>query len=282
MGRRQHRPRYTPSRGTVVLRARRSERRRLRTKPPRRGIARHLAAGLAILLVLTSAGYGAYWLVKRLHRAPEYIVHTITVEGASLLTTQEVLEIAGLDPGRPILEYPIGKAHERLVADPMIRSASITRKLPNTIIVRVVERTPIARLDDAWLVDGDGYLLTENGVQDKLPVITGVSPKNPKEGTRVDDERLDMALDILKLYLNSSLPELMQIRSVYVRTPGKARLYAAEGPNTCDNAWFDLGGEDFGIRLAKLDEVLRTQPRRVKQVDLTHPTRVYVKYVKAE
>jgi cell division septal protein FtsQ len=277
MRRRQHKPRYTPSRGTAVLRARRSGRSRARSTLPRRAAARHLILGLVVLLVLTSAGYGAYWLVKRLHRAPEYVVHTITVEGASLLTTQEVLEIAGLDPGQPILDYPIGKARERLVADPMIRSASITRELPNTIIVRVVERTPIARLDDAWLVDGDGYLLTENGVQDKLPVITGVSPKNPKEGTRVDDERLDMALEIIKLYVNSSLPELMQIKSVYVRTPGKARLYAVEGPNTCANARFDLGGEDFGIRLAKLDEVLRTEPRRVKEADLTHRARVYVK-----
>lgn len=275
MRRRQHKPRYRPNRSAVTLRARRHVRRRRRTKTPRRAFPRHLIVGLVALLVLGSAGYGAYWLMRVLHRSPRYIVRTINVEGVSLLTTSEVLDIAKLEPGRPILDYPIGQARRRLAADPMIRWASITRTLPNTLIVQVSERIPVARLDDKWLVDVDGYLLTDIGVGDKLPkIVVGVPLNNLEEGEPVQDERITKALLVIRFYLESSMPELFRIESVDVKDLSDVCVTAAEGPNTCANARFRLGGEDFGTRLARLDNILRGGNERLTFADLTHKTRV--------
>ncbi len=268
MRRKQHTPRYAAARDTMTMRARALKPKRKRSKRAGSGAKRSLIGAPIALLALTLAAYGTHTFVKWLHRAPEYVVKEIHVEGAALFTPEEILEEAGLEPGLPILDYEIHGARRKLVTNSMIRTASITRRLPNTIVVRIVERVPIAQLSNGWLVDGDGFLLTENDSLATLPTIKGVSLKDPKEGTRVEDKKLSAALRIIRLYLASSLPELMQIETVDVHNLRKVRLYPLPGPNTCAGAHFMLGDGQFGQRLAKLDEILRKQASRVKYADL--------------
>ncbi len=275
----RHTPKYTPVRATVTLRARALKSKRARQKHPRTRGSRSLLVPAALVLAVPLLAFGAYTLIRWLHRSPAYIVNEIHVEGAALFTPQQIADKAELKPGRPILDYPIARARRALVADPIIRSATIVRRLPNTIVIRVVERTPIARLrsgDNDFLVDDDGYLLppTETDSLGTLPYIKGLSLKNPKPGNRLKDTKLNAALLILRLYLASSMPPLMQIESVDVRNLSNVKLYPVPGPKVRAGAVVMLGNGEFEQRLARLDTILHATPKPFKKLDLRLLSRV--------
>ena len=265
--------RFMPRLGAVTMRARVLKSKRQRPKRTRRGGRRALVAGVIGMLSVPIVAYGAHVLVEHLHRAPEYTVKEIRVEGASLFTPDEIVAKSKLKLGVPILDTPIRTARRALVDDPMIQAATIVRCLPNTLIIEVTEREPIARLSSGgttYLVDGDGYVfpLTESMFLETLPRIQGVPLKKPRAGTQVKNEKLKTALTIIELYLRSPLPELMRIESLDVHNLKKVRLYALQGPNTSASATFILGDGEFGLALAKLDETLRHQDRPVRWADL--------------
>ena len=63
------------------------------------------------------------------------------------------------DRGTPILAVEPGRAKEQLEALPWVRSASIERRLPDTLYVRLVERHPLA----VWQHDGKQELIDRDG-----------------------------------------------------------------------------------------------------------------------
>jgi cell division septal protein FtsQ len=271
--------RYGATRRSVILHARalKSKRQRPRRTGHRR--LRVLVGPLLVVPVLALTVYGSVALVRWLHRGPGYIVEEIRVEGAELLGADEILGKAGLKPGRPIFDYSIHGARRALVADPLIRAATIVRRLPNTLVVRVVERQPIARLRSGgkdFLVDGDAVLfdLTPGAPLERLPRITGVRLKEPKQGDRVEDEKLSTALHVLKLYWASSMPSLMQIESVDVNNLSNVKLYPMPGPKTNRNAEFMLGDGDYEKRLARLSVALCKSSKPLGSLDLRLPSRV--------
>jgi cell division septal protein FtsQ len=270
---------YSAARPRVMLHARALKSKRQRPRRVGRGRTRVVLAALLVVPALALAGYGSVALVKWLHRGPHYIVREIAVEGTALLSPEAILDKAGLKPGQPIFDYSIHGARRALVADPMIRAASVVRRLPNTLVVRVVERQPIARLrsgDQDFLVDGDAVLfdLTQDAPLETLPRITGVRLKDPKQGDRVEDEKLSTALLVLKLYWASSMPSLMQIRSVDVNNLSNVKLYPMPGPKTSSNAEFMLGDGAFEKRLARLNVALDRSTKPLGRLDLRLPSRV--------
>lgn len=279
MRRRRTTMRYTAARSTVLMRARALKSKRQRPKRAGRGRARALIAAMLVVPALLLVGYGGFALVKWLHRAPDYIVEEIRVEGAVLFTPEEILEKAGLKPGLPILDYSINGARRALVGDPMIRAATVVRRMPNTVEVRVIERAPIARLrsgGEDFLVDGDAYLfdLTDDASLATLPRVKGVRIKDPKQGMRVEDEKLSTALFVIKLYWASSMPSLMQIESVDVNNLSNVKLYPMPGPKTSRGAEFLLGDGKFEKRLARLNVALCNTSEPLGRLDLRLPSRV--------
>jgi cell division septal protein FtsQ len=273
MRRRQHTPRYLARRNTVTMRARALKRKRPKHK--RSGVTRVLVTALAVTLVLMLAGYGAYRLVKHLHQSPQYIVKEIHVEGATLLGPDAVLELGGLEPGRPILDYSIRRARRDMMKNPMIRAATVVRQLPNTLIVRVVERIPIAQLSAGgklFLVDADGFLLTESDSPDTLPHIEGVyiKIKDPQPGTQIENDKIAAGLQVLRLCQASSIPSLMPVELVDVHNLRNIQLRAKVGPKTPKGTVFFLGDGQFGQRLARLEKALQqmSEPITKPRVDL--------------
>jgi len=275
MRRRRNTLRFFPTLSTVTMRARVLKSKRKRPKRARGGERRGLVVAVIVVLIVPVIAYGAHELVKWLHRAPKYIVQEIRVEGAMLFTPEEIVAKSKLTPGVPILDTPIRRARRALTDDPMIRAATVVRRLPDTIVIEVTERAPIARLSSGgkdFLVDGDGYVfpLTEREFMATLPRIKGVSLKDPEPGARVENnEKLTAGLLVIELYLGSSLPELMQIDTVDVHNLRKVRLYPAPGPKTAASDVFTLGDGEFGRRLARLDAALRTQHTPLGKVDLS-------------
>jgi cell division protein FtsQ len=117
------------------------------------------AAGLAGLV---AAGF---WTAAAAGRAPELAVSRIRVEGNERLADGEILEALDLRQGTNILNLDLEELRRKLLLSPWVKDVQLTRMLPATLTLRVVERRPlgIAVLGRLYLMDEEGTFLDELG-----------------------------------------------------------------------------------------------------------------------
>jgi len=105
-------------------------------------------------------------------------VQEVFVQGRKEAAPDALLTAVGVTRGDPILAFDPHAAQQRLEAIPWVASATVERRLPDTIFVSIVERTPMAvwQVDRRLrLVDADGVVLTEENLTRwaDLPMLVG-------------------------------------------------------------------------------------------------------------
>lgn len=105
-------------------------------------------------------------------------VTDVLVEGRVRSDSEMLLAALKVERGMPMLAFDPVEAKQRLEAINWVRSATIERRLPNTIFVSIEERRPMAlwqRENKLVLVDFDGEIVLHNEVAPfgKLPVLVG-------------------------------------------------------------------------------------------------------------
>ena len=134
-------------------------RRRPAARRPRRNTAadrrrRLLVRGGGLVVVLGLLA----WL---LWGSPVLAVSAVRVDGAGTLTTAEVVDVAGVARGTPLLRVDVEAAEGRVARLPQVAGVEVTRGWPRSVVVTVVERRPVAVVEEAGtrsLVDADGVL----------------------------------------------------------------------------------------------------------------------------
>jgi len=179
-------PRVRKVRATVFLQDRPSKWQVLRRRV-RRTMA-SAAAGLVLLIIFVGGaglvhefGEGESFR-ERLGHATAGLglrVHDVVIEGRQK-TPEALLRAAiGVDAGDPILTYSVAEARARIETIQWVASATVTRQLPDTIVVRLVERRPFAvwQHDGKFvLIDRDGQIVTDSDVGafgNELPLVVG-------------------------------------------------------------------------------------------------------------
>jgi len=194
------------------------------------------------------------------------VVDNIQVEGRTTTDTATILAALGAHAGTPILAVSPTRAKEQLEALPWVRSASIERRLPGTLHVRLVERRPLA----VWQHDGKQELIDRDGtvipVTDlsrfaKLPTVVGG-----------DDARHGAA----------SLVELLASEADLAARVTAIVLVGDRRWNVrIDNAIDVLLPEDDAAgawsKLARLERTSQVLQRDVQTVDLRLPDRLVMR-----
>jgi cell division protein FtsQ len=243
--------------------------------------ARRAILLIAIPLAL-SVGGGALVLTSRSPSAPTawhsasqrllamtaalgFRVADIRVEGRATTERDTILAALGASPGTPILAVDPGRAKQQLESLPWVRSATIERRLPDTIYVRLVERQPMAlwqhggRLE---LIDKSGSVIPVTRLDRfaRLPMVVG-------------EDAAAHAADLLAML--SSEPELAARVTAAIEVGG--RRWNLKIDNAIDvllpaddaaAAWADLA------RLQRNDAILQ---RDVRAIDLRLPDRLVVR-----
>ncbi|MDE2006592.1 MAG: cell division protein FtsQ/DivIB, partial [Rhodospirillales bacterium] len=137
---------------------------------------------LVVALLRSGAPGGAF---DRLHQAlaaeaarAGMEVRRIEIEGRAN-TPEQVLEAAlDLHRGAPILGVPIDRVAARVERLSWVQHATVERRLPDTIVVRLIERRPFAIWQDHGrmsLIDRAGGMVTDRNVADfrTLPLVVG-------------------------------------------------------------------------------------------------------------
>ncbi len=138
------------SRGAPAEAPRRAPR-RVRPVDPRRRLAVRVGLVLAALGVVAWVVWGS----------PLLAVSTVRVDGAGSLTAEQVRAAAGVAEGTPLLRVDTDAAAARVARLPQVASVQVTRGWPQTVVVTVEERVPVAVVEQAGtrsLVDAGGVL----------------------------------------------------------------------------------------------------------------------------
>lgn len=111
-------------------------------------------------------------------RSPRFAITTIRFEGNVARSDAQLRAELPVADGANIFSTHLGSLERALAADPWLAQVHVTRELPHTLVVRVVERVPVAivELSGLYLVDASGtpFKRLRGGEGAGLPVITGI------------------------------------------------------------------------------------------------------------
>jgi cell division protein FtsQ len=237
-----------------------------------------LKVGLAIAVgILIFAGY------RVAASASFFQVRKVEVQGASRVSTDEVQAIVRKEAEKTgVWRADLNGMNARLERVPWIRTAVVSRVLPDGIRVRIVERVPRAVVRTAagrfrW-VDDDAVLLGEMLPTDQIPAffLRGLNEDDP-EGARTENrERVAKFLELQHDWDAAGLSErVSEVNLIDVRD---IRAQLAD-----DNSQIEvrLGSQDHGKRLKDALEVLDAQKQSphgslISYIDMSQSKRAIV------
>ena len=212
-----------------------------------------LKVGLAIAVgILVFAGY------RVAASASFFQVRKVEVQGASRVSTDEIQAIVRKEVEKTgVWRADLSGMNARLERVTWIRTAVVSRVLPDGIRVRIVERVPRAVVRTAsgrfrW-VDDDAVLLGEMLPTDQIPAffLRGLNEDDPEGARKENRERVAKFLELQHDWDAAGLSErVSEVNLIDVRD---IRAQLAD-----DNSQIEvrLGSQDHGKRLKDALEVL--------------------------
>lgn len=192
-------------------------------------------------------------------------VEDVLVEGRRRTDSEAILAALGLARGTPILTFDPHLAKARLETLPWVREATVERRLPNTVFLRLSEREPMA----LWQYEGQLAVIDRGGrvipgaratAFAKLPLLVG-------EDAPLNAEAL--------LAILSSEPALRAQVTAAVRVQG--RRWNVRLDNGIDVQLPETDTAAAWAELARLQRSYEVLQRDVVAIDLRLPDRLVVR-----
>jgi cell division protein FtsQ len=130
-----------------------------------------LVVGLSVLLAIWG-GYKALGPLTELFQRP---IKSVTVEGEFHFISQErATQLIMQEIDEDFLQIDLSKIKSVLLEDPWVEKVTLTRRWPDTLVVKIAEQKPIARWDQGFLNQrGDIVRVKEMKGLDHLPWLQG-------------------------------------------------------------------------------------------------------------
>ncbi|KRE28673.1 cell division protein FtsQ [Mycobacterium sp. Soil538] len=192
--------RAAQARAVAIEEARREAKRRTqgRPLPETATLGRGAVRGLKMLMWTAVIAVLVVGIGLLLYFTPIMSARSIVVTGLGAVTQDEVVSVAAVPPGTPLLQVNTDAVAEKVAGIRRVASARVQREYPSTLRITVVERVPVVVRDypdGVHLFDKDGvdfasgppppgipYLDTENPGPDDpatkaaLEVMTSLRP----------------------------------------------------------------------------------------------------------
>jgi cell division protein FtsQ len=206
-------------------------------------------------------------------------VTSVQVSGCEVLDPQTVIQQAMIPSGVNILSLDLDGVRHRVTDHPWIASAVISREIPDRIRIEIVERKPVALVKGRqfYLLDDQGVCFSSAapGNHVGLPIITGFDPEIPASGCKLPKEFTALIQDF---YQESQmrLPWRLISEIRWGRNKGLS-IFTVRG-----GIQIDLGRDNYGPKIARLEKVLRYLEEKgldpkLRGIDLTHEDRIFVR-----
>ncbi|MCX8011960.1 MAG: FtsQ-type POTRA domain-containing protein, partial [Desulfobacterota bacterium] len=217
---------------------------------------------LAILTVM----FFYYGLNLILH-SPYLRLEHIRFEGCNNVSPQDLMKLAHIERGVNIISLNLKEIYQKIISNPWIKEVKIERNFPHTLIIKIVERVPVALVHQGkfFLVDQEGNLFKEIEPRDPIdfPIITGFSPSsNNQQQLKVVLRFLDTA-DHLRVIPKNNVSE------VHLEGEGRITLYTLN-----ENILIKMDLTQYSEKLSFLQKLKgelaerQIQPQRIEIISL--------------
>lgn len=236
----------------------------------RRGFASRawafLKTGFGVALALSVSGAAA-WLAGHYARtSPRFSIADIKLRGADHRTSEDVALQGGVTRGENIFATDPEMVRRKLLSDPWIVEARVTRKLPSTLEIEVKERKAAAlvALGETMMATRDGTLFKklEAGDPMDLPVITGLDVTQISEDRKGAEIRVRKALDLADEYMMLDIAPRYPLGEVHLKPDGTVSIVVGHTAIVVE-----LGMGPYRRKLEQCSRVLREAERRAMRVD---------------
>ncbi len=192
-------------------------------------------------------------------------IQEVFVNGRRQTQLPEIAQVVGVRRGDSIIDFDPAAARQRLLAMGWIKNATVTRRLPNLVLIEIVEREPLA----LWQKDGRLALIGHDGAEitrknlgrfAKLPIVVG-------RGSR------EHARDLIGLL--SSQPSLFAMVEAAIRIGN--RRWNLRMKNGIEINLPEEEAEKAWRKLAELEIEHGVFKRDVAAIDLRFPDRLVVR-----
>jgi cell division septal protein FtsQ len=228
---------------------------------------------LVVCGVLFGIKAGFEWIGRKLYSEnPRFEIQHLEISSDGRLTEDRIREYTGLAEGKNLFAVKFEDIEANLEKVAAIESVYLERKLPHTLIVKVKERIPVARINGRqsrrfpFVVDRYGIVLPPRQSASTLPLISGID-SDLRLGLRAVHPDVETVLKIIALCDSmGSLREYVRIESLDVQYNDFIDM-RLEGGIRVRMPRFSL--KPKLQNLATVIKIAHEQERRVKEVDLT-------------
>jgi hypothetical protein len=245
------------------------------------GIRRTISI-LFLLLILGALFFGVYkgfgWINGKLYsNNPRFEIQHLVISSNGRLKEDYLRETSGLYEGMNLFEFSFRDIERKLQNVSLIESVYLERKLPHTLIVKVKERVPVARVmgrqkvSTPWMIDRYGYVLPPRMKGTALPLITGLD-SDFSLGEQLNHKDIQIALDIIGICESSHyLSSYVHLVGLNLKYPDYIEMHV-QGER--ENELIRVRMARFSLKpklsqLASVIQLSRSQGTRLKTVDLT-------------
>ncbi|KPA15579.1 cell division protein FtsQ [Candidatus Magnetomorum sp. HK-1] len=213
---------------------------------------------------------------------PYFQTKDIQVTGQNFLSKNNILECANLTLTENILGINLNKIHKLLIQNPWVISASIRRKFPNELFIKIVEKQALAILmiDRPLIVDTKGYIIKEQTESDpqKLPIVTGMTYADLSPSDEPLSQKMSSILHVLTEKKQMiAFPKNMDIFQLHVDMDFGITIWIGD-----PGIEILLGSENYRKKFHRLRKLLaffryRKAYQRIEYIDMNNLDRITVR-----
>ena len=231
--------------------------------------------------MLATASFALIFGYDYLTQCAYFEARQIREAGNQRLAADQILSRARLETGVNILSVNLYLVRQRLLAEPWIAEAQVSRELPDSIEIRVTEQRPLAILDlgRKFLLNdrGEVFMELDETAPVALPLVTGLEfPDLHLEGG-AGSPAFAAVMEVLRLGLRpgTALP-IAAVDRIDVDRQLGLTLHAFAGAKV-----IKIGYQDYPDKYDRLRTVMMFlnrdgRLRDVSVIDLNHRNRIVV------
>ncbi len=197
--------------------------------------------------------------------SPIFNIKTIEINDLTLLNKDEIIESLSLNENTNLLFFNKFKASQILKNNRYIKSFSIKKSYPSTLIINIEEKTLIGYvsfLNNYLYIDNEGYVIDiKSDFTQNLPLITGLDFDNFNLGEILpvtNTESLEIAVKFAELISSKDFGE--DVITIDLSDTEEIHLYIK-------NIDVVIGDEtDLNIKLNTLIEIINNMPTDQKGI----------------
>jgi cell division septal protein FtsQ len=182
------------------------------------------------------------WALNRfVYENRTFAIQQIEVQTDGVIAADQLRLWAGVKLGNNLLALDLARVKRDLELSPLIGSVSVERILPRTLRIHVTEREPVAQVNvprrDArggvevavFQIDAEGYVMVPldpqqrampiSQVDDQLPVLGGLNPRELQPGRRIESPQVQAAMRLIAEFGRSPMAGLVDLRRIDVSAP---------------------------------------------------------------